>query len=217
MSVAAVRITATERIDKTETYNRNAPALPSSSTPQKSNIGDRMVDGSQSAHQPHHQYNHDNGSNNSVTKQLTSPCILKGNVYASLQLWECRFNAILYTAAPNMSPTQRRKLAPEMHIQQGGLTNMSSNEFTYFGIGAALGVAAAVLLAPKSGPETRKFLRSTADESADYLASRAADARDTASQAINRGKKVIKQSAENLTAAVDAGVQTFREAVQTTP
>ena len=94
---------------------------------------------------------------------------------------------------------------------------MSTSEFTYFGIGAALGVAAAVLLAPKSGPDTRKFLRSKADESTDYLTSRAADARDTAAEAINRGKKVIKQNAENLTAAVDAGVQTYREAVQTTP
>ena len=94
---------------------------------------------------------------------------------------------------------------------------MNTNEFTYFGIGAALGVAAAVMLAPKSGPETRKFLRSKADEGTDYLASRASDARDTAAEAINRGKKVIKQNAENLTAAVDAGVQTYREAAQTTP
>jgi gas vesicle protein len=94
---------------------------------------------------------------------------------------------------------------------------MNTNEFTYFGLGAALGVAAAVLLAPRSGPDTRKFLRSKADESTDYLASRAADARDAAAEAITRGKKVIKQNAENLTAAVDAGVQTYREAVQTTP
>ncbi len=94
---------------------------------------------------------------------------------------------------------------------------MSSNEFTYFGIGAALGAAVAVLLAPKSGPETRKFLRSQADEGAGYLTSRATDARDAAAQAINRGKKVIKQNAENVSAAVDAGLQTYREAVQTTP
>ena len=94
---------------------------------------------------------------------------------------------------------------------------MSSNEFTYFGIGAALGAAAAVLLAPKSGPEMRKVLRSKAEEGTDYLGSRATDARDTAAEAIHRGKKVIKQNAENLGAAVDAGVQTYREAVQTNP
>ena len=94
---------------------------------------------------------------------------------------------------------------------------MNTNEFTYFGIGAALGAVAAMLLAPKSGPETRKVLRSKAAEGSDYLASRASDARDTAAEAINRGKKAIKQNAENLSAAVDAGVQTYREAVQTTP
>ena len=94
---------------------------------------------------------------------------------------------------------------------------MSERELTYFGIGAALGVAAAVLLAPKSGPETRKFLRSKAEESSEYLASRATDARNTASDAVNRGKKAVKQNAENLSAAVDAGVQTYQEAVQTTP
>ena len=80
-----------------------------------------------------------------------------------------------------------------------------------------MGAAAAVLLAPKSGLETRKLLRTKAEDGTDYLASRAAEARDTASQAINRGKKVIKQNADNLSAAVDAGVQTYREAVQTTP
>jgi gas vesicle protein len=108
-------------------------------------------------------------------------------------------------------------MAPEVHAKVGGIKHMNTNEFAFFGIGAALGAAAAMLLAPKSGPETRKLLRSKAEEGTDYLASRASEARDTASEAINRGKKVIKQNAENLSAAVDAGVQTYREAVQTTP
>jgi gas vesicle protein len=94
---------------------------------------------------------------------------------------------------------------------------MNTNEITYFGIGAALGVAAAVLLAPKSGPETRKFLRSKAEDGTDYAAARASEVRDAASQAIGRGKKAVQYQAENLSAAVDAGVQTFREAVKTTP
>ena len=36
-------------------------------------------------------------------------------------------------------------------------------------------------------------------------------------QAIRSGKKAVRQQAENLTAAVDAGVQTYREAVETSP
>jgi gas vesicle protein len=94
---------------------------------------------------------------------------------------------------------------------------MSTNEFAYLGIGAALGAAAAILLAPKSGPETRKALRSKAEEGSDYLASRAAEAREAAAEAVKRGKKTIRQNVENLSAALDAGVQTYRDAVETTP
>jgi len=94
---------------------------------------------------------------------------------------------------------------------------MSTNEVAYFGFGAALGAAAAILLAPKAGTETRKVLRSKAEEGSDYLASRAAEARDTAAEAIKRGKKTIRQNVENLSAALDAGVQTYRDAVETTP
>jgi hypothetical protein len=42
MTIAAIRITITVRIDKMETYSKNAPALPSNSAPQKTKIGDRI-------------------------------------------------------------------------------------------------------------------------------------------------------------------------------
>jgi gas vesicle protein len=141
--------------------------------------------------------------------------ILAGNRLASIKLQFSQKS--VGGAAPGLSGPAGVELAPKVQIKRRGIKHMSTNQFAYFGIGAALGAAAAILLAPKSGPETRKFLRSKAEESADFVASRAADARDTASQAIHRGKKALKQNAENLTAAVDAGVQTYREAVQTTP
>jgi gas vesicle protein len=52
------------------------------------------------------------------------------------------------------------------------------NGFGYFLLGLGLGVAAGVLLAPKSGAETREFLRSKAEEGGDYLRSRADDSRE---------------------------------------
>jgi gas vesicle protein len=94
---------------------------------------------------------------------------------------------------------------------------MSMNEFTYFGLGAAMGVAAAVLFAPRPGSETREYLRSKAEDGTDYVTARASDVRDAASQVIERGKKAVQYQTENVVAAVDAGVQTYREAVQTTP
>ena len=94
---------------------------------------------------------------------------------------------------------------------------MSIKELTYLGLGAAAGVAAAVLFAPRSGSETREYLRSKAEDGTDYVTARASDVRNAASEVIERGKKAVKHQTENLTAAVDAGVQTYQEAVQTTP
>lgn len=94
---------------------------------------------------------------------------------------------------------------------------MSTSDFAYFGLGAAVGAAAAILLAPRPGSETRQYLRSKAGDGTDYLAARASDLQDAAAQAIKRGKKAVQHQSENLSAAMDAGVQSFREVVQTAP
>jgi gas vesicle protein len=94
---------------------------------------------------------------------------------------------------------------------------MSMNEFTYFGLGAAVGVAVGVLFASRPGSETQEYLRSKAEDGTDYVKACASDVRDAASEVIERGKKAVRHQAENLTAAVDAGVQSYREAAQTTP
>ena len=54
------------------------------------------------------------------------------------------------------------------------------NKFSYFFLGLGLGVAAGLLFAPKSGPETRDLLRSKADEGKEYLKRRSAEVRDQA-------------------------------------
>lgn len=89
------------------------------------------------------------------------------------------------------------------------------NKLSYFFLGVGLGVAVGVLFAPKSGEETREFLRSKAEEGTDYVKRRAEDLRGTAADAIDRGKDSIRRHKENLSAAVDAGKQAYREAVKT--
>jgi gas vesicle protein len=89
------------------------------------------------------------------------------------------------------------------------------NRVSYFFLGLGLGVAVGVLFAPKSGAETRDFLRSKADESTDYVKRRADDLRESAVEAVDRGKDTIRRHKENLSAAVDAGRQAYREAVKT--
>ena len=89
------------------------------------------------------------------------------------------------------------------------------NKLSYFFLGLGLGVAVGVLFAPKSGAETRDLLRNKAEEGADYVKRRGAEMRETAADAIDRGKQTIQRHKENLTAAVDAGKQAYREAVNT--
>jgi gas vesicle protein len=91
------------------------------------------------------------------------------------------------------------------------------NKFSYFFLGLGLGVAVGVLFAPKSGPETRELLRSKADEGKDYLKRRSYEVRDQATEAIERGKSTVLRQRENLSAAVEAGKQAYRDAVSSTP
>ena len=91
------------------------------------------------------------------------------------------------------------------------------NKFSYFFLGLGLGVAAGLLFAPKSGPETRDLLMSKADEGKEYLKKRTSELQDQAADVIDRGRSTVTRQRDNLVAAVEAGKQAYREAVSTTP
>jgi gas vesicle protein len=82
----------------------------------------------------------------------------------------------------------------------------------FFGLG--IGVGAALLLAPKSGRETRELLKDKADEGKEYLKRRGSELRDDASDLIDRGKGAIGRQKDNVSEAVDAGKQAYREALR---
>ena len=87
------------------------------------------------------------------------------------------------------------------------------SKLSYFFLGLGLGVAAGVLFAPKSGQETRAFLKDRADEGTDYVKRRGEELRDQATDALERGKTHVKRHKDNLAQAVDAGRQAYRESV----
>jgi len=91
------------------------------------------------------------------------------------------------------------------------------NKFSYFFLGLGLGVAAGLLFAPKSGPETRDLIRSKADEGKEYLRRRSNEVRDQAVDAFERSKSNVARQRDNLVAAVEAGKQAYRDAMSTTP
>jgi gas vesicle protein len=91
------------------------------------------------------------------------------------------------------------------------------NKFSYFFLGLGLGVAVGLLFAPKSGSETRDLLLTKADEGKEYLKRQASELKDTAAEAVEKGKSAVTRQRDHLSAAVEAGKQAYREAVSTAP
>jgi gas vesicle protein len=95
---------------------------------------------------------------------------------------------------------------------------------SYFVVGLGIGVAVGMLLAPRSGEETRQLLREKADEGKDYLRAKADESkefvrrrgtelRESAGDLIDRSKEAISRQKDQLAMAVEAGKQAYRESV----
>ena len=74
----------------------------------------------------------------------------------------------------------------------------------YFLCGIAMGSLAAVFLAPKSGPEIRRYLRRRADAGADYVKRRADEISRNAADAIDRSSRKIQSQMDTLAKSVAA-------------
>jgi gas vesicle protein len=81
----------------------------------------------------------------------------------------------------------------------------------YLVLGAMIGAATALLLAPRSGVETRKLLLSKAREGADLVVSRTKSVAEKTSDYVERGKELLQQQRDQLAAALEAGKQAYRE------
>lgn len=88
----------------------------------------------------------------------------------------------------------------------------SGNSLLWFLAGLGFGALMGVLYAPRSGRETRDALKSTAHEGGEYIKTRGREAKETVSQWVDRGKDVVGQQKEKISAAIDASRQAYREA-----
>jgi gas vesicle protein len=80
---------------------------------------------------------------------------------------------------------------------------MSETRCFFYGLG--VGVAAALLVAPRSGIKTRRRLASTARESQDAVVREGAELRDTVIDTLNRTKRAARTTADGIGAAFEAG------------
>jgi gas vesicle protein len=90
---------------------------------------------------------------------------------------------------------------------------MDKNGFSSFLMGLGVGVAVGMLFAPKSGQETREIIKDKTGEGTDYLKQRSSDLKQTASEWVDKGKEALGRQKGNLSDAVEAGKQAYRETV----
>jgi gas vesicle protein len=84
------------------------------------------------------------------------------------------------------------------------------NNLPYFLLGMGVGLAVGLLVAPKSGEETRALLKSRAEEGRDYMKRKTSEIRETATDFVERGKDAVLRQREQILAAVEAGRQAYR-------
>ena len=100
--------------------------------------------------------------------------------------------------------------------------NVSTN-LLFFLAGASLGAVVALLYAPQSGKKTREYIADKADEGRDYLKEKSKEIREQAedyvekgrelvSTQVERGKELVAKQKEQLSAALEAVKDGYKEA-----
>lgn len=94
------------------------------------------------------------------------------------------------------------------------MADNDSNSFLWFLAGLGIGAAVGVLYAPRSGRQTREALIEGAEEGRDYVVTRGRQAREQVNEWVERGRETLGKQKEQLNAAVEAGRQAYREAIE---
>lgn len=89
----------------------------------------------------------------------------------------------------------------------------SNNGIGLFVLGVGVGAAAGILLAPKTGAQTRNYLQSRAEDAARQIKEQTGHAKQQATQTINRGKSMVRDQLNCISAAMDAGKRAYRNTV----
>ena len=85
------------------------------------------------------------------------------------------------------------------------------SKFSYLLIGLGLGAIAGLLLAPRSGEETRKYLRERSNKGLDTLNQRAGKLRESAEGIVKKGKEFIGPHCDSVKTDTEAEKQAYEE------
>jgi gas vesicle protein len=96
------------------------------------------------------------------------------------------------------------------HDQHGDGLSATAILLAFIG-GAAVGAAAALLLAPQSGEDSREQLRGYARRTGDNLRDFAGKAGETWETAVEKSRQFVQEQKSTLTEAIEAGAEAMRQ------
>lgn len=85
------------------------------------------------------------------------------------------------------------------------MSDNTGSKVSYFLVGLGVGTLLGILFAPKSGEDTREYLRDKAEEGKEYAQRKARELRERADELVERGKDTVRHQKETVTSAIDAG------------
>jgi gas vesicle protein len=95
--------------------------------------------------------------------------------------------------------------------------NDAAGYLGWFFLGAALGAATALLLAPRPGRETRELLAERGGDMARRAQGLAAEAQGLAGEWLDRSRELFEEQTQRLLSAFEAGKDAVREEIRKGP
>lgn len=83
-----------------------------------------------------------------------------------------------------------------------------------FLLGGMVGAGLALLLAPQSGPETRKKIMDIADDVKEKANEYVSQAKETVASTVEKGKSFVDEKKSLISAAFEAGKEAYEKEIQ---
>lgn len=95
---------------------------------------------------------------------------------------------------------------------EGGFS--SGSVLLSFLLGGMVGAGLALLLAPQSGPETRKKIMDIAEDVKEKAGEYMSQAKDRVTSTVDKGKSFVEEKKSLIAAAFEAGKEAYEKEVQ---
>ena len=95
--------------------------------------------------------------------------------------------------------------------------NDAAGYLGWFFLGGVIGAVAALLVAPKTGRETREILSERSNEVAKRAQALATDAQGRAGEWFDKSRELFEEQTQRLMTAFEAGKDAMREEIRKTP